>query len=108
MLRQTNGLTQAQLAGADFSHGYVSLVESGRTRISLRAAGILASRLGVPLAVLLGESSMTGMGLEAALTAALRRSQELEQLAQRTQVEVKAALAMIRTTRNRTAVQRRA
>lgn len=46
-LRTARGLTQADLAGSDFTKGFISLVESGRTRMSLRAAGILASRLGV-------------------------------------------------------------
>jgi len=52
-LRVGAGLTQAQLAGADFSKGFISLVETGRTRASLRAAQIFARRLGVPLADLL-------------------------------------------------------
>ena len=92
-------MTQAELAGADFSKGFISLVECGHTRISLRAAGMLAARLSVPLAVLLGEAPISDTGLEAALTAALRRSQELERLAQRTQVEVEAALAIARAAR---------
>ena len=46
-LRTARGFTQAELAGADFTKGFISLVESGRTRMSIRAAGILASRLGV-------------------------------------------------------------
>lgn len=55
-LRTARGLTQADLAGSDFTKGFVSLVESGRTRMSLRAAGILASRLGVGV----GELVATG------------------------------------------------
>lgn len=89
-------MTQAELAGADFSKGFISLVESGRTRMSLRAAGILAGRLDVSLGALLGESPATDSGLEAALTAALRRARELEALAERTQVEVEAVLARVR------------
>lgn len=46
-LRQQRGLTQAQLAGQEFSKGFISLVETGRTRMSLRAAEILAGRLSV-------------------------------------------------------------
>jgi len=48
------GLSQAQLAGKDFTRGYISLIEMGRTRMSLRAAQIIASRLGVSVADLLG------------------------------------------------------
>lgn len=46
-LRTERKMTQAKLAGSDFSKGFISLLETGRTRISLRAAHILASRLGV-------------------------------------------------------------
>lgn len=46
-LRTARGLTQAELAGSDFTKGFVSLVESGRTRMSLRAVAIFASKLGV-------------------------------------------------------------
>jgi hypothetical protein len=101
-------MTQAELAGSDFSKGFISLVECGRTRMSLRAAGILAARLDVSLGVLLGESPATDTGLEAALTAALRRSEELERLAHRTQIEVASALARIRQPRARMAQPRRA
>lgn len=101
-------MTQAELAGADFSKGFISLVESGRTRMSLRAAGILAARLDVSLGALLGETSSTDTGLEAALAAALRRSEELERLALRTQIEVRAALERIRRVRTRTSEAKRA
>ena len=46
-LRIEKGMTQAQLAGSDFSKGFISLLETGRTRASLRAAEILAKRLGI-------------------------------------------------------------
>jgi tetratricopeptide (TPR) repeat protein len=45
-LRTARGLTQADLAGPDFTKGFISLLETGRTRISLRAAEIVAARLG--------------------------------------------------------------
>lgn len=51
-LRTARGLTQAQLAGTDFTKGFISLVETGRTRVSLRAAEIFAQRLGVPVSEL--------------------------------------------------------
>lgn len=48
-LREERGMTQAQLAGSDFSKGFISLLETGRTGLSLRAAQILAGRFGVGL-----------------------------------------------------------
>jgi len=56
-LRTAQRLSQAQLAGDDFSDGYISLVETGRTRVSLKAAEILAVRLGVTAADLLRTAS---------------------------------------------------
>jgi len=53
-LRETRGLSQAQLAGGDFTPGYISQVESGRSRLSLHAAQVFAPRLGVSLDELLG------------------------------------------------------
>jgi tetratricopeptide (TPR) repeat protein len=52
-LRAARKLSQAQLAEPDFSKGFISLAETGRTRISLRAAEILAQKLGVTAADLL-------------------------------------------------------
>jgi tetratricopeptide (TPR) repeat protein len=46
-------MSQAQLALPDFSKGFISLAETGRTRISLRAAEIFARKLGVSAADLL-------------------------------------------------------
>lgn len=100
-------MTQAELAGSDFSKGFISLIESGRTRISLRAAGILASRLEVSLAVLLGESPAGDLGLESALMAALRRAEQLERVAERAQVEVRLALSRLRGAPARPPKQRR-
>jgi tetratricopeptide (TPR) repeat protein len=56
-LRIARGLTQEQLAGPDFSKGFISLVETGRTRISLRAAQVLATRLGVLVVELMVDST---------------------------------------------------
>jgi len=94
-------MTQAQLAGPDFSKGYVSLVESGQTRISLRAARILARRLKVPLHVLLGEPQTPNSRLVAVLTAALRQTEDLEHAARRAQAEVRTALELSRVARVR-------
>ena len=56
-LRSARGLTQADLAGNEFSKGFISLLETGRTRVSLRAAEIIASKLGVGVAELLTPGS---------------------------------------------------
>jgi len=55
-LRLARGLSQAQIAGSDFSKGFISLVETGRTRVSLRAAEIIGRRLGVSASDLVGAS----------------------------------------------------
>ncbi|MEK6225572.1 MAG: helix-turn-helix domain-containing protein [Chloroflexota bacterium] len=52
-LRLRRGLTQRALAGAEFTKGFISHLETGRTRASLRAAGIIAERLGVKVTELL-------------------------------------------------------
>jgi tetratricopeptide (TPR) repeat protein len=64
-------LTQAALAGDDFTTGFISLVETGRTRISLRAAEIFARRLGVSVSELM-EPTTSGPTLEIELLAAER------------------------------------
>jgi transcriptional regulator with XRE-family HTH domain len=71
-LREGRGLTQLQLAAKDFTPGFISLLENGHTRVSLRAAEILAHRLGVGVPDLLG----TPRGTQATL-ALLRAEQEL-------------------------------
>ena len=63
-LRTSRGMTQAELAGPDFSKGFISLLETGRTRVSLRAAHILASRLGVDVTDLLSAPSAEDQDLE--------------------------------------------
>ncbi len=56
-LRKARGLTQAELAGTDLTKGYVSQVEGGQSRLSLRAAQLFAARLGVGVADVLGETA---------------------------------------------------
>lgn len=73
-LRTGRNMTQAALAGADFSKGFISLLETGRTRISLRAAHILAARLGVEVTDLLSAPTTDRQDLEFML---LRAEQEL-------------------------------
>ena len=52
-LRLLRGMTQASLAEPDFTKAFISHLENGRTRASLRAAGLIAQRLGVPVTELL-------------------------------------------------------
>lgn len=59
-LRTAAGMTQSELAGSDFSKGFVSLVETGRARASLRAAQIFATRLGVTLGELVDPAPVLG------------------------------------------------
>jgi tetratricopeptide (TPR) repeat protein len=73
-LRVARGMTQADLAGNDFSKGFISLVETGRTRTSLRAAEVLARKLDIPVTELV--STPTGNAREAEF-AVLRVEQEL-------------------------------
>src|ERR1700731_5048387 len=52
-VRTKLGMTQAQLAAPEFSISYISAIERGKIRPSLKALSILAKRLDVPLAFLL-------------------------------------------------------
>ncbi|MHB8596713.1 MAG: helix-turn-helix domain-containing protein [Ktedonobacteraceae bacterium] len=58
-VRTKLGMTQSQLAAPDFSISYVSAIERGKIRPSLKALSILARRLDVPLTFLL-EGSPAG------------------------------------------------
>ena len=59
------GLTQAELAGSEFTKGFISLLETGRTRASMRAAGILAARLGVSTTELISaDGNVPGLELQ--------------------------------------------
>lgn len=59
-VRMKLDLTQAQLAAPEFSISYISAIERGKIRPSLRALSILAKRLDVPLTFLL-EGSPEGV-----------------------------------------------
>jgi transcriptional regulator with XRE-family HTH domain len=91
-------MTQAQLAGSDFTKGFVSQVESGKTRMSLRVAAIVAERLGASLSVLLAdEDSPRGrIGIEDTLNSTIKRTEELESYAVKTRAELRLALAAVR------------
>jgi transcriptional regulator with XRE-family HTH domain len=52
-VRTKLSLTQSQLASPEFSISYISAIERGKIRPSLKALAILAKRLDVPLAFLL-------------------------------------------------------
>ena len=58
-VRSKLGLTQSQLASPEFSISYISAIERGKIRPSLKALSILARRLDVPLTFLL-EGSPAG------------------------------------------------
>jgi transcriptional regulator with XRE-family HTH domain len=50
-------LTQQELAGQDYSKSYISAVERGKMTPSFQALRLLAERLGVTIAYLLGEEA---------------------------------------------------
>jgi transcriptional regulator with XRE-family HTH domain len=56
-LRTAKGLTQAQLADPLYTKAYISMLESGRTRASMKALEHIAGALGVKPPDLLGGSS---------------------------------------------------
>src|SRR5437868_9888011 len=58
-VRTRLSMTQAQLAAPEFSISYISAIERGKIRPSLKALSILARRLDVPLTFLL-EGSPSG------------------------------------------------
>src|SRR5205085_2427786 len=55
-VRKQRGLSLAQLGGDDLSRGFLSLVESGRSSISLRALAIVADRLKLPMSYFVDDS----------------------------------------------------
>src|SRR5205809_2908698 len=55
-LRTARGLTQAQLAEPQYTKAYISMLESCRTRASVKALEHIAGRLGVQPSDLLGGS----------------------------------------------------
>src|SRR6202795_2383641 len=52
-VRTKLGLTHSQLAAPEFSISYISAIERGKIRPSLKALSVLARRLDVPLTFLL-------------------------------------------------------
>lgn len=72
-LRLQRGWTQEELAGDDFTKAFISHIERGRTRVSLRAASILAGRLGADVGELLAPKG--GPALQAELELAVAEHQ---------------------------------
>jgi tetratricopeptide (TPR) repeat protein len=58
--RLERGLSLAKLGGDDLSRSFLSLVELGRSRISLRALGIVAERMELPISYFLTDDPGTG------------------------------------------------
>jgi tetratricopeptide (TPR) repeat protein len=56
-LRRARGLRQQDLAGGRYSAAYISMLEGGRTRASMKALEHIAERLGVAVSELLDGSS---------------------------------------------------
>ncbi|HEY6102328.1 MAG TPA: helix-turn-helix transcriptional regulator, partial [bacterium] len=81
-LRQTRGLTQSQLGGADLSKSFISLLEKDRTQPSLETIVLLARRLETSVDALLGQNDhlpdMVGEGLLALARDAERSGDHLE------------------------------
>lgn len=53
-MRRARGLRQQDLAEGEYSAAYISMLESGRTRASMKALEHIAKRLGVSVAELMG------------------------------------------------------
>jgi len=78
-LRLERGLSLAQLGGDDLSRSFLSLVELGRSRISLRALAIVAQRLDQPISYFLdGAADSTDARAELLLDQAEASLRELE------------------------------
>lgn len=56
--RRERGLSQSQLAGSELTKGFISQVESGQVRPSIRSLQVLASRLDKSLDYFLGDESL--------------------------------------------------
>jgi len=92
-------MSQADLAADDFTKGFISLVETGRTRMSVRATQIVANRLGVPMSALL-EEGWSPDRVEDALSASLQLLDGLEEYLKRTRPQVERALSDYRSWRD--------
>lgn len=75
-LRTAKGLTQAQLAEPDYTKAYISMLESGRTRASMKALEHIAGVLGVTPADLMGGSPSNQQAPQYSLLEARRLIEE--------------------------------
>lgn len=84
-IRLSQGLTQSDLAGDDFSKSYISQLERGSVVPSLRALDVLAGRLGVPSTFFIeGTGKSTGFLLKiATISCFLGELDQAQQLARR-------------------------
>src|SRR3954468_15573594 len=57
--RHERGMSQEQLAAPEFTKSYVSAVERGKTRPSLKALDLMSRRLGIPMSELLAAAPPT-------------------------------------------------
>ena len=75
-LRRRMGMTQAELAGSDFTKSFISQVEKGQTRPSLRSLQIIAERLNQPISYFLSDEEVSpASSSEAERLLAVARSQ---------------------------------
>lgn len=91
-LRLQRGMSQGALAGEDFSKGFISLVECGRSRMSLRAVEVLAARLGVRPQTLI-EGASGPASVPDALDMALAALDEMERYAREKRAIIRRVLA---------------
>ena len=92
--RKEGGLTQEQLAAPQFTKGYISALERGSVRPSLKALQYLASRLQLPLTHFVAGVEMAGAGLEQIDSA---REPELEALQEDLNYQYNYARMLIRS-----------
>lgn len=94
--RQERGLSLAQVGGQDLSRSFLSAVEHGRTRISLRALSIVAERLGRPMSYFLDTPTSQSEALPELVLdeseSGLRQQKPAEALRLLDEVEVPGAL----------------
>jgi tetratricopeptide (TPR) repeat protein len=57
--RQERGMSLAQLGGAELTRGFISAVELGRSRISLKSLSLIAQRLQLPMSYFLEDETET-------------------------------------------------
>lgn len=58
VLRVSRQMTQAQVAGSQYTKAYISMLESGKTRMSMKALEHIAKRLKTTPAYIIGGSEI--------------------------------------------------